>query len=308
MRKLCTLEVTKCPHCGGCVLHRHGVTRAGEQRYRCKHCRRTCTRFSNRIGSHIRKRFAFERYLELLHRARSVRKDAEELGVAPSTVWRWRHQVIRGLSKRRNQQRLAWKGEAVATVHFIGRRRRYWGTTHELDWSIRRGYRREWWSEHGRGVPGTLVHFIIEAGGNLPGNISIEIGEGSVLHPCVPRTFVTRTQSRPNYWEYRGSRLFPVSYQNAPDDMLELARRPKMSPSRLWAMRYQKETTAPLASLTMRKAADTAIELRRLFLCWSARFRGISLGYLDRYIAWFIEKLKSRQLEIPRWLYPNLAS
>lgn len=307
LRSLCTPAVTKCPHCGGSVLHRHGTTRSGEQRFRCHDCRRTFTRFSNRFGSHIRKRNAFERYLEMLHAARPVREDAKKLGVAPSTVWRWRHQVIRFLSKRRNEQRLHWQGDAVAATHFIGRRRRFWGVTSEALWAYRHGLLSEWFMVRGRGIPGTLVHFITEVREGDAGNITIEIGEGSILHPCIPKSFVAKVLSQPKYWEYRGERLFPVSYHDAPDDMIQLAKKPRMSPIRLWTMRYQKETAAPLDSPVMRKTARKARELCHLFLGWSARFRGISLKYLERYIAWFLEELKLRRLKISLWMFPNLA-
>lgn len=307
MRAFCAPAITKCPHCGGSVLYRHGATRCGEQRFRCRDCRRTFTRFSSRFGGLIRKRSAFSRYLGMFHHARPVREDAKKLGVAPSTVWRWRHQIIRFLAQRRNEQRLCWQGDAVAVTCFIGRRRRFWGITSEFLWAYRRGLYDEWLMVRGRGIPGTLVHFIAEARAGDAGNLSIEIGEGSILHPCVPQSFVSKVLSRPKYWESVGQRLFPVSYRNAPDDMIQLAKKPMMSPIRLWTMRYRQETCAPLASPVMKRAAQKASALYELFLGWSARFRGVSLKYLERYIAWFLEALKRRRLLIPRRLYADLV-
>lgn len=300
--------ITKCPRCSSHRLYRHGTTRSGEQRYMCIACNRTCTRFSNSVGSHVRKRFAFQRFLSKMHKANSVRQDADMLGVAPSTVWRWRHHVIRFYADRRAKERLHWQGDAVATAEVINRRRRYWGGTFELFWAKRHNLAAEWASEQGRGVPGTMVHFITEVRpDNQPGDLSIEIGEGSKLHPCVPKPFIARSNTRPKYWKSIGLDFLPVSYESKPDDLVRISKRPRMAPSYHWRLRCQKIVDSRFASPEMRKASSKASELRNLFLYWSSRFRGVSLQYLSKYTAWFMEELKSHRLKVSGWMYPNLA-
>lgn len=243
-----------------------------------------------------------------MHLAQPVRQDADTLGVAPSTVWRWRLQVIRFFAKRRMEERLHWQGEAVATVHFIGRRRHYWGGISELRWAERRNLEAECLMERARGVPGTLVHFITEVrSDNQPGDLTIEIGEGSTLHPCVPKTFLARSSTRPKYWESVSMDLLPVSYENKPDDMLRTSKKPVLAPTGLWRLRRQKIVDSRLVSPEMRKASYKASELRNLFLSWSKRFRGVSLQYLSKYTAWFMEELTSHRLKVSGWMYPNLA-
>lgn len=301
-------KVTKCPHCDSRRLHGHGTTRSGERRYKCIVCGRTCTRFSCSVGTRVRKRFAFQRFLSKMHLAQPVRKDADALGVAPSTVWRWRHHIIRYFAKRRMNERSHWQGDAVATMHFVGRRRRYWGSISEGFWSERRDLSSEWAMERGRGVPGTLVHFVTEARpDDQPGRLSIEIGEGSILHPCVPKTLLARSISQPRYWASVGLDFLPVSYENKPDDMLQLSKKPMMAPARLWRLRCQKIVDSRLATPEMRKASSKASELQHLFFDWSSRFRGVSLQYLSKYTAWFMEELTSNRLKVSGWMYPHLA-
>lgn len=278
------------------------MTRAGEQRYRCLACGRTFTRFSGRVGNFIRKRFAFETYLAAMYEARPVRKDADKLGVAPSTIWRWRHQVMRVFAERRSKEHLRWEGAAVAMTRFIGKRRRLWGVAYEGKWMDRRGLAGQWQKEYGRGENGLMVHFVAETRqDNQAPQLTIEIGTGSILYPCIPKPFVTKVPSRPDYWEFGGINYYPISYQATPRDIALLRQQPMMSPIRLWNLRRKKQLPERFVSRTMHKAANKARKLSNFFLSWSRRFRGLALKYLERYVAWFFYDLRSQRLKVPDW-------
>ena len=83
-------RLSHCPHCHGDRLYRHGVTR-GLQRYRCRHCGRTCNALTNTPLAHLRLRGKWLPFLECALRSMTVRGSAATVGIHRNTSFRWRH-------------------------------------------------------------------------------------------------------------------------------------------------------------------------------------------------------------------------
>lgn len=88
-----------CPCCGGTHKVRHGQTRTGAQRWRCRDCGRT---WSGLTGTPVRGIHRPDLFLRALRdmmgdTPRSCRKLASVLGISRHTVWRWRMIVIQAL-------------------------------------------------------------------------------------------------------------------------------------------------------------------------------------------------------------------
>ena len=82
-----------CPGCGSRQLHRHGRAH-GLQRYRCKHCGRTCNALTGTALARLRHKERWLDYLGNMLDSRSIRRSAAELGVASATSFRWRHRFL----------------------------------------------------------------------------------------------------------------------------------------------------------------------------------------------------------------------
>ena len=88
-----------CPCCGGEHKVRHGQTRTGAQRWRCRRCGRTWSGLTGTPVRGIHRPDLFVRALRDMmgDTPRSCRKLARVLGLSRHTVWRWRMIVIRAL-------------------------------------------------------------------------------------------------------------------------------------------------------------------------------------------------------------------
>jgi len=108
-----------CPRCDGGPCHRWGAF-AGRQRYRCKTCSRT---FSDLTGTFLARCRRIERWplnVAAMERCLSVRLTAREVGVSPSTAFRWRHRI---LDARRTMVRPPWGGELLGDCTPVRTRR-----------------------------------------------------------------------------------------------------------------------------------------------------------------------------------------
>ena len=83
-----------CPHCHSRQLHRHGRVH-GLQRYRCKQCGRTHNALSGTALARLRHKECWLDYLGGMLDSRSIRRSANELGVAAATSFRWRHRFLK---------------------------------------------------------------------------------------------------------------------------------------------------------------------------------------------------------------------
>ena len=81
------IQVLHCPHCQGTDIVRHGTTRQGKQRYRCRACR-------HRRGRTFLLDYSYagqspeikEQIVEMAMNASGVRDTARVLKISPTTV------------------------------------------------------------------------------------------------------------------------------------------------------------------------------------------------------------------------------
>jgi transposase-like protein len=81
------IQVLHCPHCQGTDIVRHGITRQGKQRYRCRSCRqgggRTFLLDYSYAGQSPEIK---EQIVEMAINASGIRDTARVLHVSPTTV------------------------------------------------------------------------------------------------------------------------------------------------------------------------------------------------------------------------------
>jgi len=99
-----------CPDCGGSNFHKHGRAH-GLQRYRCRNCGRTCNGLSGTPLARLRHKGRWLDYLGGMLDSHSIRRAAEQLGVAGATSFRWRHRFL-ALSRHDRPERLGGIAEA----------------------------------------------------------------------------------------------------------------------------------------------------------------------------------------------------
>lgn len=92
-------EVHACPYCGGLRLRRWGHL-AGRLRYRCQACARTFTSQTGRPEAYLKRLRKWRRMPVCLARRWSIRLTAAQLGIHPSTAFRWRHRWLDFLRNR----------------------------------------------------------------------------------------------------------------------------------------------------------------------------------------------------------------
>lgn len=82
----------RCPHCGHSRIHRWGCF-SGRQRYKCLGCRRTFSDLTGTPAAYLKKVELLPAYSRCLFSALSVRRSALQVGIDPSTAFRWRHRM-----------------------------------------------------------------------------------------------------------------------------------------------------------------------------------------------------------------------
>jgi len=95
-----TAGTPSCPHCRCVQVHRCGQA-SGLQRWRCLACRRTYNALTGTPLARLRKRELWLPFLSCLLESDTVRKAAEQVGVHPSTSFRWRHRFAPGAACER---------------------------------------------------------------------------------------------------------------------------------------------------------------------------------------------------------------
>ena len=99
-----------CLGCGGCDFYRHGRSQ-GLQRYRCRSCGRTRNGLSGTPLARLRHKERWLDYLDGMLDSHSIRRAADQLGIANATSFRWRHRFL-ALSKHDRPANLAGIAEA----------------------------------------------------------------------------------------------------------------------------------------------------------------------------------------------------
>lgn len=93
----------RCPHCGDSAIGGWGAAANGRPRWRCRVCKRTCSKSTGTALAGIHVPDAFMALLDDMDSAspRSCRVLAKALDLDWMTVWRWRRKVMRLLARAR---------------------------------------------------------------------------------------------------------------------------------------------------------------------------------------------------------------
>src|ERR1700730_7956328 len=83
---LMVLQVLYCPHCQGTDIVRHGTTRQGKQRYRCRTCPDHGRTFLLEYAYACQSPAADRRVVDMPLNASGIRDTARVLHVSPTTV------------------------------------------------------------------------------------------------------------------------------------------------------------------------------------------------------------------------------
>lgn len=86
-------QVPACPHCACTRIVRNGSA-SGLQRYKCRACQRTFNALSKTPLARLRMKAKWLQQEEVLASGLIIRTASAELGVAPSTAFRWRHRFL----------------------------------------------------------------------------------------------------------------------------------------------------------------------------------------------------------------------
>lgn len=265
----------RCPHCAADRVHAHGRTKAGTPRYRCLSCNRTFIRRTGTSWHRRRLRLEFLRFQKLVHRGNSVRKDARLLDVSPSTVWRWRHEHMARLAQQESPPALP-SGAAAVTTYSLLARRTFWGNLPNTAWAHRHGLdyldaRRE---QELRGQECTAVTFI--AGPPQGGRATFAVFTHAAQAPL--HLVLDGAGQRSDAYRITGTWALPIE-----DD----ARRPLPLHAVLREPEHRR----------LDGARQAVMALETVFRRWSARFRGLALRHLKRYVAWFNDLLARGTLD-----------
>jgi transposase-like protein len=80
------IQVPDCRHCGGTNSIRHGYTRKGKQRYRCRTCDRSFVEDPGSVAYDPQRK---EEILSAYHERASLRGISRIFGVSRNTLTRW---------------------------------------------------------------------------------------------------------------------------------------------------------------------------------------------------------------------------
>lgn len=86
-------QLPACPHCAGTRIVCNGSA-SGLQRYKCRACQRTFNALSKTPLARLRMKVKWLQQEDVLARGLIIRMASAELGVAPSTAFRWRHRFL----------------------------------------------------------------------------------------------------------------------------------------------------------------------------------------------------------------------
>lgn len=264
-----------CPYCSGNRIHRHGRTAAGTQRYRCLPCNRTFIRRTGSGWHRLRLRLQFLRYMKLMPLGNPVRMDARLLAVSPSTVWRWRHNLMARLVERERPPELPHSPTALMT-HTLLPRRRYWGNLGNYPWANRNGldYLGERLMQHTHPQHCTSLTFVSSRTEQGNAAFAVLTHSGDAVLPSL----FTGTGQGEEAHQITGTWAVPLSGDGAKSIPLHIV-------------------LCDPAYRCLDAARRNVLKLKTIFHRWTARFRGVALRHLPRYAAWFNALLANGALD-----------
>jgi len=265
-----------CPRCEGVNVVRNGHA-DGLQRYKCRGCSRTFNALSGTPLARLRLRDKWLQQADVLCQGLIVRLAAEQLQVAPSTAFRWRHRFL-GLAQQAKPGCLGGVVEVDQTYQL----RSYKGQTAPAGWLVRRrggkARTRGMSNEHvpmlvARDRSGATTDFVLPAD---------SVAEASaVLQPVVAGDAIVCTDGSPM--------------------LASMARRLHLAHEAL-NLKSGERVRGPWHIQNV-----NAYHSR--FKGWMSRFRGVATSYLPSYLGWFraIDRFRSLPTDPQRMLALNLG-
>ena len=249
----------RCPHCRTVEPEHRWGRFAGRQRYRCGRCRRTFSDLTGTPPRYTKKLELWPAYAACLGAGLSVRAAAARVGIHPSSAFRWRHRLLRGLNEYDREALAGWI--EVTSVRFAHSEK---GARRLQRPPRRRGPR------SGRRSAAWNVAVLL-ACDRLGSAIT------ALAHPFGTGTFTSRNVET------------ALGYRIAANAVLT-AEHGKFGPTGVFARRQglvfhdarrDARSRRPLEAHTL-----TARAYGKRLLEWIRRFRGVSTAYLPNYLVW----------------------
>ncbi len=217
-----------------------------------------------------------------------LREVARRIGIGLATAWRWRQQWLRRLSEAEREVRPL--GPLVGLHHLSLPRSRTWRAPFRLTQPSLRAA-----AEPREGRLAAPAAVLLPARALVFGvaltALGQPLGAACRLVPAHAHARLTLAEGVARLMDRHGRVVTSVG---AAEVSLESGR-PRLD----W---YR----PPFPCLPDALAREAAVELRKRFCQWMARFRGVALAYLDGYVAWFNQLLAAGQ-QVPPWLTPGLV-
>lgn len=278
----------RCVHCGHSRVWGHGRTSRGHKRFICTNCSRTFTLHTGKRLHRIRLREERIRFARLVMLGHSVRQDARILGISPSTVWRWRHEWMRRQEIRAQNRPRHFQDKAVLIRHQLLNGRTFWGQLSNRQWAER--HQLDYLdlivrSQHDS-FPAPAIHFTVstpEPSGSAP--------SFSVIAEQAPTAALDALDFATEAYALEGSWLVPLSAE----DLIG-----GIEKGSTGAIRWEGRGSPLYAECRATQG------LQLMFCRWMARFRGVAVKHLGRYVAWFEAALASGYVAPPKWWDPAM--
>jgi transposase-like protein len=249
----------RCPHCPTLEPVQRWGRFAGRQRYRCGRCRRTFSDLTGTPPRYTKKLELWPAYAACLRDGLSVRSAAARVGIHPSSAFRWRHRLLRGLNDHDRETLAGWI--EVTSVRFAHSEK---GARRLPRPPRRRGLRL------GR-RHATRAVAVLLACDRL----------GSAI-TAVANTFGTGTFTSRNAESALGDRIATNSVLTADQG--------KFGPAGVFARRrglaFHDARRDARSRRPLEAHTTTARAYRQRLLAWIRRFRGVSTAYLPNYLVW----------------------
>jgi transposase-like protein len=248
-----------CPRCGSRRTHRWGSFKA-RQRYRCLSCCRTFSDLTASPAAYIKKLELWPAYAERLSTGASLRRTAADLGIHPTTAFRWRHAILRALDDSDIEALVGWI--ELASRRFVPSEK---GSRHLTRPGRRRGWRPD---QRDRPRWGHIVA-ACDRTGHCVTTCVLPATAGTPDARAIVRVLGNRTMEQPVVLQKTGRFGAAARYlRDRGGTFLDARRTPGYGPRR-----------------TLRHV-DTASGYLSRYARWMGRFRGVATRYLANYLIW----------------------
>lgn len=260
-----------CPHCHSERVVRNGHA-SGLQRYKCRGCARTFNTLTATPLARLRHKGKWQAQADVLQQGLSVHRAAEQLQVAPSTAFRWRHRFLQLAQdiKARTLQGVVEADETYFLRSSKGQRVRARKARHRGGSAAKRGLSEE--QEPvlvARDRSGATVDFILER--------ADKAHTVAALAPVLAADAVLCT-------DCGGALVAAAQHLGIEHHALNISKGPRVQGA--WHIQNANAYHGRLKS-------------------WIGRFKGVASSYLASYLGWF--RALDRSAQAPRKPAPFLA-